>query len=83
MKFVSGAIVEKQLSDGRWVGVTALLWGRYVLWIEENEAMLKTGVRDGGFDRGYEYPDRASAAHAFDSYQWYSDKPETGWIRER
>ena len=82
MAATPGVIVEKQLSDGRWVGVTPLLFGRYQLWVEENQALLKTGVRDGGFDRSWTYPDRESAAHAFDSYQWYSDRPETGWIRE-
>ena len=76
-----GVIVEKELQDGRWVGVTPLLWGMYLLWIEEHESLLKHGTRDGGFDRGYTYPDRESAAHAFDAYQWYSDQPETGWIK--
>ena len=78
----SGAIVEKELQDGRWVGVTPLLWGNYLLWVEENKALKETGVRDGGFDRGWMYPTREQAAHAFDAYQWYSDHPETGWTRE-
>jgi hypothetical protein len=83
MNVTTGAIVEKELSDGRWVGVTPLLWGNYLLWVEEHVSLLETGVRDGGFDRGWVYPTREQAAHAFDSYQWYSDKPETGWIKER
>ena len=76
-------ICEKELQDGRWVGVTPLLFDRYLLWVEEHVSLLETGVRDGGFDRGWVYPTREQAARAFDAYQWYSDRPETGWIRER
>jgi len=79
----TGVICEKQLQDGRWVGVTPLLWDNYMLWVEESPALLKSGQRDGGFDRCWTYPDRESAVHAFDSYQWYSDQPETGWIKRR
>ena len=76
-----GVIVEKELSDGRWVGVTPQLFGTYLLWVEEHKSLLEHGVRDGGFDRGWVYPTRESAAHAFDAYQRYSDEPETGWIK--
>lgn len=81
MAITRGVICEKRLQDGRWVGVTPQLFGTYLLWVEESVALKETGIRDGGFDRCWTYPTREQAAHAFDSYQWYSDQPETGWIR--